>query len=174
MSWNSLFIVVKNCSADDLAKIGMTPIGAPVHAEEATGSGFEGVALLQYGADTVLLNGDNSLLTGGSILAQLLAKEVVTALFAGVSDSYLWRVDTPGVERSWMAHAGETIDQTGLATPEEYGVLALDEDSLWTLLEKRTGFGASDRWLSMTAQPVSWPPTAPASQPKEKRRFFSR
>lgn len=174
MSWNSLFIVVKNTSGDDLSKIGMTPIGASVPAEEATGSGFDGVAMMQYGADIVLLNGDNSLLTGGSILAQLLAREVVTALFAGVSDSYLWRVDTPGVERSWMAHAGETIDQTGLATPEEYGVLALDEDSLWTLLGKRTGFGATDHWLSMMAQPVSWPPTGPVGEPKEKRRFFGR
>lgn len=174
MSWNCLFIVVKNTNPDDLTDIGVAPAGTPVDADRAASASFDGVAVLQYGTDVVLLNGDNGLLTGGAILSQLLGREAVTALFSGTSDSYLWRVDAPGVDRSWMSHAGETVDQTGTATPEEYGVLMLDEDTLWSLLEKRTGFGASDNWLSMTAQPVSWPPTGPVAKPKEKRRFFGR
>ncbi len=71
-----------------------------------------------------------------------------------------------------MSLGGETLDQTGIATPEEYGVFVLDEDSLFGLLARRTGFGSSDAWLHQPVQPISWPPSGPA--PKEKKRWFAR
>ena len=74
-----------------------------------------------------------------------------------------------------MAQAGETLDQTGLAAPEEFGVVRLDEDALWAMLSRRTEFGTSDRWLEQQAQPISWPPAgAPPKEPRAKKRFLGR
>lgn len=172
MSWNCLFIVARNADRTDLARIGIEPNGAPVTADEARRPSFPGVSAMQHGTDLVFINGDQSLMTAGPLLASLLERETVTALFAGVSDSYLWRVDSPLMERTWMAQGGETLGDTGLAIPEERGITTLDEDGLFSLLLARTGFGSDDAWLSAVAQPVTWPPSVPKPQPK--KRWFAK
>lgn len=171
MSWNCLFIVACNTDQDALSAIGVEPAGPAISGDEASTSSFDGVALLQHGLDAVLINSNQSLLTAGTVLSQLLGREVVTALFGGVSDSYLWRVDAPGFERTKMSHAGETLDETGLAGPEEMGVRALDEDTLFAMLAVRTRFGAGDAWLSQPAVPVTWPPRVPEVA---KKRWFGK
>jgi hypothetical protein len=172
MAWNCLFIVLRTTTLDDLASIGVTPVGEPVPVEVAVGSTFEGVAATVHGDSTVLINTDQSLFTGGSLLGELLHREAVTALFADATDSYLWRVDGPGLQRTWMCKAGETIEDSGLRAPEEQGLRALDEPSLFGLLALRTGFGADPGWTRQLAQPVSWPPLGPQAKPK--RRWFGR
>ena len=172
MSWNCLFIVVRNTMIEDLVRIGVEPLGPPISAELATGSSFDGVAALPHGGDTVLINTDQTLFTGGALLGQLLQREAVTALFGGASDSYLWRIDGPGFERTWMCQAGETLEDAGLRGPEESGLRILDEDALFGLLAIRTGFGGGDEWMHREAQPITWPPTGPA--PKPKKKWFGR
>ncbi len=171
MSWNCLFIVVRTAQITDFAAIGVEPLGEPLTADDVARQDFAGVAAVQHGADVVLINSDQSLMTAGPLLAGLLHREVVTALFSGVADSYLWRVDGPSAERSLVWQAGETIAETGLALPEERYIDALDEDGLFQLLAARTDFGRSD-WLHLSAQPVTWPPTGPEA--KAKRRWLRR
>ncbi|CAN5751332.1 hypothetical protein BH24ACT8_BH24ACT8_15860 [soil metagenome] len=56
MSWNCLFIVVKDTAVVDLEAVGLHPDGPPLSADEASRSEFEGVAAVQSGTDLLLLN----------------------------------------------------------------------------------------------------------------------
>lgn len=167
-----MFLVARHTEAPHLAGIGIEPLGSPITAGEAATASFAGVAVLHHGPDTVFITGDQALLTGGRVLAQLLGREVVTALFGAATGSYLWRVDAPGVERTWLCQGGETLDETGLAGPEEAGVKVIDQEGLLAMLALRTGFGSTDAWRHETAQPITWPPAG--AKPAAKKRWFAK
>ncbi len=90
----------------------------------------------------------------GHRLAPLLSREVVTAVFAGVSDTYMWYVDGPGLQRQLVYLEGTRVHEGGDPVPEEGGLETLDEDTLFGLLRARTGL--TDDWLEQTAQPLTW------------------
>ena len=83
------------------------------------------------------------------VLAARLQAEVVTGIFSSVSDTYVWSVLAPdGSHRSVAVSQGERQEE-GAPLPEEQGVGALDEETLFALLGARTGLG--EDWLALPA-----------------------
>lgn len=161
MSWNCLFIVVKDTIVEDLEAVGLHPDGPPLSADEASRSEFEGVAAVRSGTDLLLLNPLMEQVDLGQEISAQLGREAVSAIFAGVSDTYRLRVDAPGLERELVHQQGQVVVQTGEPLPEEAGIELLDEDSLFALLEARTALAFD--WIEQTAIPLERRATRPES-----------
>jgi hypothetical protein len=151
MSWNTQIVVVPGAGMADLAPAGLFPHGARI----------EGDLAVQQDHFSALEHEGALILVGNAIdpdmcsrLSSSLQREVVGALFAGVSDTYLWQVCSPGAERSWTVQEGETVEDSGTPVPAEQGLETLDEDSLFRLLASYTG-GALDL-ADVEAQPVRY------------------
>jgi len=163
MSWNCLFIVVEDTAVVDLEAVGLHPDGPPLSADEASRSEFEGVAAVQSGTDLLLLNPLMDQVDLGQEISAQLGREAVSATFAGVSDTYRLRVDGPGLERELVHQYGEVVVQTGEPLPEEAGTELLDEDSLFALIEARTGLPGD--WIEREAIPL----VRRSAEPTEQR-----
>ena len=164
MSWNLHLSIVRGRTLDDLRTLGFGVAGDPLTAEQATHLPAPAVAQAE----------DNLLFIDGAIvapefnvvLASRLETEVVTGLFSGVSDTYVWSVlRTPEEHRTWAVTGGETVQDDGTPLPEERDVTVLDEDALFGLIDARTGLGA---WLDVPAYALAM------SSPPPRRRWFRR
>jgi hypothetical protein len=151
MSWNTQILVVPGAGMADLAPAGLFAHGARIEADLA----------VQQDHFSALEHEGALILVGNAIdpdmcsrLSSSLQREVVGALFAEVSDTYLWQVCSPGAERSWTVQDGETVENSGTPVPAEQGVETLDEDSLFRLLDSYTG-GELDL-TDAQAQPVRY------------------
>lgn len=167
MGWNLHLSVVRGRTTADLAALGMFGLAdEPVTAEEATG--LPSPAVAQAGEDLLFIDGAMIATEFNVVLAAKLGAEVVTGIFSSVSDAYVWSVLQPdGSHRSLAVSGGVTAQEEGAPTPEEQGIEILDEDTLFTLLEKRTGL--DEGWLELPAYPLV---NAPA--PPKRRGLFRR
>jgi hypothetical protein len=167
MAWNLHLSVVRGRTVDDLAPLGFELDPAPLTVEEATQLSSPAVA--QAGDDLVFIDGAMVAPEFNVVLAARLDTEVVTAMFGGACDTYVWSVlRGPDEQRTWAVSAGETVQYVGEPLPEESAVDSLDEDALFTLLDRRTAL--PDDWLQLPAYRLTM--SVPA-QPK-RRGFFRR
>jgi hypothetical protein len=178
MSWNTQLLVVPGAGMADLAPAGLAPHGAKIGADLAIEQDF--LSAVEHNAALILVgNVIDPDLCGR--LAASLQREVVSAMFAGVSDTYMWQVCSPGADRFWAVQTGETVEDVGTPAPAEQGVESLDEDSLFRLLHSYTG-GELDL-TELEAQPVRYASAGPEAgsdessdtgRPNLFRRLFRR
>jgi hypothetical protein len=148
MGWNLHLTLVRGRTTGDLAALGMFRLADdPVTVGEATE--LRSPAVAQAGEDLLFVDGGMVALEFNTVLAARLQAEVVTGIFSSVSDTYVWSVLQPdGSHRSVAVAQGERSEE-GAALPEEDGLDVLDEDALFTLLQRRTGLG--DDWFDLPA-----------------------
>lgn len=159
MGWNLLITVVENTTPAELREVGMMPVGETISGEEASLSGFDGIAAAQFGPHTVLLNPSCELFGQLSDLEVPRRRDtrIVSAVFGSTSDTYVWSVESAAGSRQLVSAGHEIVDDTGDALPQEEQLADLDEDSLFDLLERTTGFGNDTEWFDQQWQPVTFP-----------------
>jgi hypothetical protein len=171
MSWNTQIVVVPSAGLADLAPAGLSPHGAKIEGDLAIEQDF--LSAVEYDGGLILVGN----VIDPDLCARLsadLQREVASAMFAGVSDTYAWQVSASAATRSWIVQQGETVEDTGAPLPAEAGVEKLDEDTLFALLDSYTG-GLPDL-TDAEAQPVRPSPVEPSDgrQPGRFRRLLGR
>lgn len=140
MSFNFFLGAVRDTTLDDLAAVGLG-LGDETTVEEASGFEAENLAVAVTGNGLLLVDAMGmSILDVAPQIARRLGREVVTGMFGGVADTYGWTVhDGTGTRREWVVSFGEVAENTGAPLPEESSVETLDEDTLFELIQARTG-----------------------------------
>ncbi|WP_134766910.1 hypothetical protein [Nocardioides sp. 1609] len=132
MGWNCTIAVVHDASLADLVPLGWTPTTESVAWDEATGSGFEGIAGWERDGDVILASGGPDLVDAVERLGRV--GPVHLGLFMSVTDVHVWETAGPVGRRTWSWTVdGPAVDE-GAPHPAEAGIERLDEDTLFDLL----------------------------------------
>lgn len=130
MGWNCTIALVHDATLADLASIGWTPTGATVAWDEATSSGFGGVAAWERDGTLVLASGglelsgaDRELATLGTSYVAIFGSVSDTWVLTGVDEEFL---DSEDALFDRLAAAGLTYDEQ----LEEASFVVLDTPSL--------------------------------------------
>lgn len=136
MSWNTQIVLVPGAGMADLEPAGLAPHGMKMEGDLAYEQDF--LSAVEHDGGLVLVGN----VLDADLCARLAAdleREVASAMFAGVSDTYIWQVCSPGADRSWIVQAGETVENSGTPLPAEQGAGTLDEDTLFGFLSAFPG-----------------------------------
>lgn len=184
MGWNCSITIVPGATLDDLRRAGAAVAADRIYGEHALTSGFDGVAAGEMDGNLVLLASEP--IAGVDELASHLGREAFDTMFSSVSDTYVWRVVGPSGTRLLVSSEGETVASNGTRHPAEAELDGLDEDGLFGLLERATGFVAvfdgsaepngggfhpAELPTARTAAPADGTPCGPTPA---RRRWFRR
>ncbi len=154
--------LVRGTTVDELAAIGMTPIGDPVDAETGLSASAEAYVVQQHGPDVVVLDGRSLFVDAAPIIGALAGREVLGVILSSVSDTYGLDVVTPDGRRQIVSQEGAIVLDQGVALPEEPA--AWDEDAALALFERLSG-RSFDAILAAPGVPVRGPSAARAVAP---------
>jgi hypothetical protein len=168
MAWNAHLSVVPAKTIADFEQLGMFGVDrSPITVEDALL--LPSPAVAQSADRLVFIDGALVATEFNVVLATRLRTEVVTAIFSGVADAYMWTVvDPSGVHRSLAWAEGAVAQDDGEPLPEEQGLERLDEDALFDLLQRRTGLDPD--WLEGAAHALTSPEPAPRKRGLFRRR----
>lgn len=164
MGWNCVIGVIADTNLSDLADADFTVEASTVTGEVATSMEFTGIAVQQVGEALVLLNSDLGLVDQIDRLRDGLNSDVHVANFASTADTYWWRVTGPSGDREWLFSEHEQVLDSGTRHAAEEGIEELDEDTLFTILDRLIG---TEDYLERDYHPL-------AAAPAKKKRWFSR
>jgi hypothetical protein len=169
MAWNMHLSVVPGKTIADFEQLGMFGVDdTAISVDEALQ--LPSPAVAQVGDSLVFLDGTMVAVEFNVVLAARLGAEVLTGLFSGVSDTYVWTVvDPSGIKRTLIWADGAPAQSDGEPLPEEQGLETLDEDALFDLLQRRGGLDAG--WFDAPAHALaSTPPPPPRKRGLFRRR----
>jgi hypothetical protein len=167
MGWNLHLSIVRGRTTADFAALGMFGLADEAITVEAATS-LPSPAVAQAGEDLLFVDGGMVATEFSAVLAAKLRAEVVTGIFSSVTDTYVWNVVQPDGSFRGLSVSGGVTKEEGTPTPEEEGIGVLDEDTLFELLDRRTGL--DDDWLDLPAYPLA----GAAAPPKKRRGLFRR
>ena len=186
MGWNCTISVVPGATLDDLRSAGISVSAERIYGDQATTGGSAGAAG-ELDGNLVLLASDPVGFDGFEELTRRIGRDGFDAIFSSVASTYVWRTVTAEGTRLLVWSQGEEVENSGPPHPAEAGLAELDEDSLFALLERATGFAAV---LDGSAEPegggfhpITWPrppdrqaPAPNDARPAEpkRRRWFRR